>query len=117
MVRKKTRWMPPIGSIATYIGRSSSLARGGYNVRVVAETCADRMVVEAIGRSGAPVRFTVKRENLHRSSQDCSTNRYTAFVASFRVLWLARSVASRRFSAGFSCLIRYSAIDALERSG
>ncbi len=64
MVRKKTRWMPPIGSIATYIGRSSSLARGGYNVRVVAETCADRMVVEAIGRSGAPVRFTVKRENL-----------------------------------------------------
>ena len=30
----------------------------------VAETCADRMVVEAIGRSGRPVRFTVKRENL-----------------------------------------------------
>ena len=38
--------------------------RGGYNVRVVAETCANRMLVEAIGRSGAPIRFTVKRENL-----------------------------------------------------
>ena len=40
------------------------MARGGYHVRVVAETCADCMVVEALGRSGAPVRFTVKRENL-----------------------------------------------------
>ncbi len=64
MTRKKSRWLPPIGSVATYIGRASRLARGGYNVRVVAETCADRMVVEAIGRSGLPVRFTVKRENL-----------------------------------------------------
>ena len=64
MPRKKSRWLPPIGSLATYIGRASRLARGGYNVRIVAETCADRMVVEAIGRSGFPVRFTVKRENL-----------------------------------------------------
>lgn len=56
--------MPPIGSIVSYVGRATSLARGGYNVRVVAETCADRMVVEAIGRRGLPVRFTVKRENL-----------------------------------------------------
>ena len=40
------------------------MARGGYHVRVVAETCADRMVVEALGRSGASVWFTVKRENL-----------------------------------------------------
>ena len=50
--------------MATYIGRASRLAKGGYNVRVVAETCANRMLVEAIGRRGLPVRFTVKRENL-----------------------------------------------------
>ncbi len=64
MARKKIPWLPPIGALATYIGRGGKLARGGYNVRVVAETCAQRMVVEAIGRSGLPVRFTVKRENL-----------------------------------------------------
>lgn len=64
MARKKSRWLPQIGSVATYIGRASRLSRGGYNVRVVAETCADRMLVEAIGRAGSPVRFTVKRENL-----------------------------------------------------
>lgn len=64
MARKKAVWLPQIGVVATYIGRNSRLARGGYNVRVVAETCANRMVVEAIGRRGLPVRFTVKRENL-----------------------------------------------------
>lgn len=64
MARKKSRWVPQIGGIATYVGRSSRLKHGGYNVRVVAETCADRMVVEAIGRRGFPVRFTVKCENL-----------------------------------------------------
>ncbi len=64
MARKKTTWMPQIGGLATYIGRASKLAKGGYNVRVVAESCADRMLVEAVGRSGAPVRFAVKRENL-----------------------------------------------------
>ena len=64
MARKKTAWLPEIGIVATYIGRAGKLARGGYNVRVVAETCADRMLVEALGRSGLPVRFTVKRENL-----------------------------------------------------
>jgi hypothetical protein len=64
MARKKASWLPQIGVVATYIGRAGKLARGGYNVRVVAETCADRMLVEAIGRSGLPVRFTVKRENL-----------------------------------------------------
>lgn len=61
---KKSRWLPEIGSVVTYIGRASKLVRGAFNVRVVAETSADRMVVEAIGRSGSPVRFTVKRENL-----------------------------------------------------
>ncbi len=64
MARKKSVWFPQIGAVASYIGRAGKLARGGYNVRVVAETCADRMLVEAIGRSGLPVRFTVKRENL-----------------------------------------------------
>ena len=64
MASTKKAWSPPIGSIATYVGGASRLAHGAYNVRVVAETCADRMVVEAVGRLGAPVRFTVKRENL-----------------------------------------------------
>lgn len=64
MARKKARWVPQIGVVATYVGRSSRLKRGGYNVRVVAETCANRMVVEAIGKKGLPVRFTVKCENL-----------------------------------------------------
>ena len=64
MAIKKSRWLPVIGSVATYVGRSSGLVRGGYNVRVVAETCAGRMLVEALGRLGSPVRFTVKRENL-----------------------------------------------------
>lgn len=64
MARKLPVWLPPIGAVVTYIGSASRLVRGGYNVRVVAETSADRMVVEATGRSGAPVRFTVKRENL-----------------------------------------------------
>ena len=64
MLRKKAIWHPEIGILATYVGRGSSLARGGYNVRVVAETSADRMVVEAIGRRGHPVRFTVMCKNL-----------------------------------------------------
>jgi hypothetical protein len=34
------------------------------NVRVVAEASAGRMVVEAIGKQGVPVRLTVKRDNL-----------------------------------------------------
>ena len=65
MARKKSSlWQPQVGELATYIGRASRLARGGYNVRVLAEACAGRMVVEAIGQCGAPVRFTIKRENL-----------------------------------------------------
>jgi hypothetical protein len=64
MARKKTAWLPQIGVVVTYVGRASRLARGGYNVRVVAETSGGRMLVEATGRSGSPVRFTVKCENL-----------------------------------------------------
>ena len=64
MARKKSTWQPQVGILTTYVGRASRLARGGYNVRIVAETSANRMLVEAIGHSGSPVRFTVKRENL-----------------------------------------------------
>jgi len=64
MARKKAVWLPQIGIVATYVGRSSRMAKGGYNVRVVAEACGGRMVVEGIGRRGIAVRFTVKRENL-----------------------------------------------------
>jgi hypothetical protein len=64
MARKKTAWLPEIGIVATYIGRAGRLARGGYNVRVVAETSGNRMLVEAIGRRGLPIRFTVMRTNL-----------------------------------------------------
>ena len=64
MARKKIPWLPEIGTLATYVGGGSKLARGGYNVRVVAETCGERMIVEAIGRGGSPVRFSVKRKNL-----------------------------------------------------
>jgi hypothetical protein len=64
MARKKIAWIPQTGTVATYVGKASTLTRGGYTVRVVAEACAGRMVVEAIGKKGAPVTFTVKRENL-----------------------------------------------------
>ena len=64
MARKKSTWLPQIGTVATYIGRAGRLARGGYNVRIIAETSGRRMLVEAIGRGGAPIRFTVKNENL-----------------------------------------------------
>jgi hypothetical protein len=53
--------LPNAGTVATYIGRSRNSAR---NVRVIAEAVAGRMIVEAIGKRGLPVRFTVKQENL-----------------------------------------------------
>jgi len=61
MSRAKSAWLPPTGTLATYRGRSRRSMR---NVRVVAEASAGRMVVEAIGRQGLPVRLTVKQENL-----------------------------------------------------
>jgi hypothetical protein len=61
MSREKSAWLPPAGSLATYRGRSRCSLR---NVRVVAEASAGRMVVEAIGRQGLPVRLTVKQTNL-----------------------------------------------------
>ena len=64
MARKKAVWLPQIGIVATYVGRHSRISKSRYNVRIVAEACGGRMVVEGIGRHGVPVRFTVKRENL-----------------------------------------------------
>lgn len=61
MSRIKSQWLPNAGTVATYRGRSSNSAR---NVRVIAEASGGRMVVEAIGRHGVPVRLTVKQENL-----------------------------------------------------
>jgi hypothetical protein len=64
MRRKKSAWLPPIGIVASYVGHSSRMTKEIYNVRVVAEACGGRMVVEGVGRRGVVVRFTVKRENL-----------------------------------------------------
>jgi hypothetical protein len=61
MPRAKSAWFPPAGTLATYRGRTRQSMR---NVRVVAEASAGRMVVEAIGKQGVPVRLTVKRDNL-----------------------------------------------------
>lgn len=61
MSRTSPSWQPGAGHLATYAGRSPKSVR---NVRVIAEASAGRMVVEAIGRQGNPVRITVKRENL-----------------------------------------------------
>lgn len=64
MARRKKKWEPSIGAVAQYIGGYSSLSRHGHTVRVIAEASGRRMVVEAIGKKGAPVRITVKTENL-----------------------------------------------------
>jgi hypothetical protein len=61
MSRSKSAWVPPAGTVATYLGRSRKLSR---TVRVLAEASAGRLVVEAIGRQGVPVRITIKQENL-----------------------------------------------------
>ncbi len=61
MPRVRSTWLPDAGTVATYRGRSSKSTR---NVRVLAEASGGRMVVEAIGRQGVPVRLTVKQENL-----------------------------------------------------
>lgn len=61
MSRVKCAWFPPAGTLVIYRGRSRRSTR---NVRVVAEASAGRMVVEAIGKRGVPVRLTVKRDNL-----------------------------------------------------
>ena len=60
-------WSPTPGTLAIYVGRTKSQTR---NVIVVAEAVAGRMVVEAIGRQGANVRLTVKRESLREPQPD-----------------------------------------------
>lgn len=67
MSKKPSPWLPPAGALACYRGRS---LRSMRNVRVVAEASAGRMVVEAIGKQGVPVRLTVKRENLSPMQPD-----------------------------------------------
>ncbi|MDD2664099.1 MAG: hypothetical protein PHD19_10110 [Dechloromonas sp.] len=67
MSRNPVPWLPSAGTVAAYRGRSRGGAR---NVRVVAEASGGRMVVEAIGRQGVPVRLTVKRENLSPRQPD-----------------------------------------------
>jgi hypothetical protein len=64
---RRQGWYPSAGTIATYVGQTRAATR---NVRVIAEACKGRMVVEAIGRQGTPVRFTVKRENLVQPQPD-----------------------------------------------
>ena len=61
MSRVKSFWQPHPGCVATYLGRRRNAQR---NVRIIAEAVAGRMFVEAIGKDGVPVRFTVKQENL-----------------------------------------------------
>lgn len=62
-----SRWNPTPGSLATYAGQTRA---GRRNVRVVAEAVAGHLVVEAIGRKGERVRFTVKRHNLLQPQPD-----------------------------------------------
>jgi len=64
MARKTKSWTPPIGAIANYVGKSSSITRRGHTVRIKAEARGGRFVVEAIGSNGKPVLLTIKRENL-----------------------------------------------------
>lgn len=61
------KWIPTPGKMATYVGRTKAQTR---NVIVIAEAVAGRMIVEAIGRKGANVRLTVKRESLREPQPD-----------------------------------------------
>jgi len=61
------KWAPTPGAIAAYAGRSGN---GKRMVRVIAEAVAGRMYVEAIGRKGGNVKFTVKRESLVQPQPD-----------------------------------------------
>ena len=66
MKRRPARWIPEPGQLASYTGGSSRLLKGGKLLRVVAEASTERMIVEAIGNNGKPVRFTVLTKNLGR---------------------------------------------------
>ena len=64
---RMSKWSPTPGSLATYIGKTKASKR---NVLVVAEAVAGRMCVQAIGKKGVIVRFTVKRESLQEPQPD-----------------------------------------------
>lgn len=58
--RKRSAWSPVMGAHATYRKRN-----GQHRiVRVVAEACGGRMMVETIDGDGKPIRVTVKVESL-----------------------------------------------------
>lgn len=61
------RWNPQSGDIVKYLGQSRGKTR---NVRVIAEARKGRMIVEAIGRKGVPVQFTVLASNLVQPEPD-----------------------------------------------
>lgn len=63
MARKK-KWIPQPGELANYWCTSGKLARGGLNVRVIAEASGGYMVVEALRGDGSAVRITVKASSL-----------------------------------------------------
>jgi hypothetical protein len=67
MNRAMAKWTPTPGSLATYVGKTKASKR---NVRILAEGIGGRMYVEAIGRNGTNVKFTVKRENLVQPQPD-----------------------------------------------
>ena len=57
------KWIPQPGAFAIYAGRTKSSTR---MVRVVAEASGGYMCVEAVGRKGVNVQFSVKSENLRK---------------------------------------------------
>jgi hypothetical protein len=61
---KKAKWVPQPGALAHYWCNTGKLARGGLNVRVVAEASGGYMVVEAARGDGSLVRITVKAASL-----------------------------------------------------
>lgn len=61
---RKRIWVPVAGKFASYDGKYSSLLKAGKIVKVVAEASNNRTIVEAIGRHGHPVKFTVLTSNL-----------------------------------------------------
>lgn len=64
MAQKKTKWVPRPGELAHYWCTSGKLARGGLNVRIIAEASGGYMVVEAVRGNGTAVRITVKAASL-----------------------------------------------------
>jgi hypothetical protein len=61
---KRAKWVPKPGELAHYWCTSGKLARGGLNVRVLAEASGGYMVVEALRNDGTTVRISVKATSL-----------------------------------------------------